>query len=140
MSGKCETFYIAGVWDLFHVGHLRAIRKAREIAGDNKLIVGVVSDEHCREYKGFEPIIPYAHRLEIIEAMKEPDEVVRQDAQFCLVHMKFLKVDGVFLGDDWAIDQPPHLIKMSKEIPIIWLKRTQGVSTSDIKNRIRSLK
>ena len=109
-----EVFYIAGVWDLFHVGHLHAIRNARIRAKDNILIVGVVTDEHCLEYKGFRPIIPYLERSKIIAALKYPDAVVPQFKQFDLKHMTQLKVNTVLLGANWKTQMPAHLNLVTK--------------------------
>jgi len=70
------NIYMDGVFDLFHVGHLEAIKKAREIAGKNgKVIIGVVSDEDVKSYKR-QPIINEKDRVEIISNIKMVDQVI----------------------------------------------------------------
>ena len=65
-----------GVFDLFHIGHLEAIKKAKEIAGNNgKVIIGIVSDEDVKSYKR-EPIINEKDRVEIISNLKLVDQVI----------------------------------------------------------------
>ena len=134
-----KTYYIAGVWDLFHVGHLNVLKAAKIISGPNTLIVGVVSDEHAFEYKKIYPIIPYEQRKIIIEALSIANMVVKQDIQFSIEHMNELGVDAVLLGEDWKNLMPPHLKKMSEKISVQYMARTPDVSTSDIKKRIRCL-
>ena len=65
--------YLDGVFDLFHRGHLEAIKKAKSL-GDT-LIIGVISDYHCANYKR-QPIINEIDRCEIIKSIKYVDEIV----------------------------------------------------------------
>lgn len=65
--------YLSGVWDLFHIGHLNAIREASQL-GD-KLVIGVITDEFCEEYKGRRPTIPFKQRCAIVSALQYVDAV-----------------------------------------------------------------
>lgn len=67
--------YTAGVYDLFHVGHLNLLKNAKGIC--DKLIVGVTVDELVK-YKGKEALIPYEDRAEIVKSIKFVDAVVPQ--------------------------------------------------------------
>ena len=69
--------YLPMTADLFHVGHLRAIRKCSRIG---RVVVGLLSDEVIEAYKGKKPIIPFEQRKEIIEALPEVSKVVRQES------------------------------------------------------------
>ncbi len=71
---KYHTGYIAGVFDLYHIGHLNMFRRAKEMC--DYLIVGVVSDEGVRNFKGVEPFVPFNERVEMIRSCRYVDEVV----------------------------------------------------------------
>ena len=65
-----------GVFDLFHRGHLEAIKKVRKEAGiDGTVIIGIVSDQDANSYKRW-PIISETDRVEIISNIKDVDEVI----------------------------------------------------------------
>lgn len=64
--------YIAGVFDLFHIGHLKMFKRAKEQC--KYLIVGVVSDEGVRLNKQAEPFVPFEERIEMVRSCKYVDE------------------------------------------------------------------
>lgn len=91
--------YTTGVFDLFHIGHLNVLKRARLEC--DYLIVGVTSDELSMSAKKKKPIIPFQERMEIVEAIKFVDEVVPQmnyDKEEAWNNLKF---DMMFVGDDW---------------------------------------
>ena len=69
--------YIAGVYDLLHIGHLNALETARKNC--DKLIVDVVADDVCFSYKNKYPVIPQNQRMRMLKALKCVDEVYLQD-------------------------------------------------------------
>lgn len=91
--------YAPGAYDVFHIGHLNILKRAREHC--DRLIVGVVTDEVLMHVKGQQPIVPFAERLEIVRSIRYVDEAVAD------VHVdKFstwheLGYDILFKGDDW---------------------------------------
>ena len=133
-------YFTAGVWDLFHIGHLNFLRKARMKARNALFIVGVVTDESAISYKGYAPIFPYSQRKAIIESLVFPDFVVSVPKQFDTEQMEALEIDVLILGIEWSEWVSPELKKLQNKCPIIHLPRTPGISTTDIIAKTRSAK
>lgn len=98
MTKKFKVGYTAGVYDLFHIGHLNILKRAKSQC--DKLIVGVSSDELVA-YKGKQAVVPYAERAEIIDNIKCVDQVVQQADMDKMAMWERLKFDVMFVGDDW---------------------------------------
>lgn len=107
---KYHVGYIAGVFDLFHIGHLNMFKRAKEQC--DYLIVGVVSDEGVRKFKMTEPFIPCSERIEMIKSCRYVDEVY----ELPLYHADTRDVweiyhfDVQFSGSDYEHDE-------------VWLKK-----------------
>jgi len=98
MSKKIVGF-TTGVYDMFHIGHLHLLKKAKNRC--DYLIVGVSTDELVKSYKNKIPIIPFEHRLEIIASLRFVDEVVaitHRDKKQTYLDVGY---DVLFVGDDW---------------------------------------
>jgi glycerol-3-phosphate cytidylyltransferase len=123
--------FTAGVFDLFHVGHLEILRRCKEL-GDF-LVVGVLTDEAASAYKP-KPVIPYKQRKEIICQIKYVDAVFRQLDTNATELLKQINPDILVHGDDhtpgWEIGQT-WMKERGKEF--VLLPRTTGVSSTDIK-------
>ena len=91
--------YTTGVFDLFHIGHLNILRRARMDC--DYLIVGITTDELSENVKGKRPIIPFPERMEIVEAIRFVDDVVPQTSYDKWEAWNNLKFDIMFVGDDW---------------------------------------
>ena len=91
--------YTTGVFDMFHIGHLNILRRAKERC--DYLIVGVSTDEVVRSYKNKTPIIPYEDRAAIVAAIKYVDEVVPQTTMDKVAFLKSRHFDVMFHGDEW---------------------------------------
>ena len=85
--------YVPGVYDLFHIGHLNALRQARELC--DVLVAGVVSDEVCEQVKGLRPFVPLRERLAIVDATYAELTTDKLDA------WREVGFHRVFKGDDW---------------------------------------
>lgn len=94
-----RTGYTTGVFDLFHVGHLRILKKARQLC--DHLIVGVTSDELVFSRKGRWPVIQQHERMEILTGISCVSDVVPQNTMDKLSAFKQHKFDIMFVGDDW---------------------------------------
>lgn len=90
--------YTTGVFDLFHVGHLNILKKAKEKC--QYLIVGVTTDELV-SYKGKTAIIPHNERMAIVESIRYVDKVITQDNMDKLSAWEKYKFDVMFVGSDW---------------------------------------
>jgi len=91
--------YTTGVFDMFHIGHLHILKKARNHC--DYLIVGVSSDELVQSYKGRTPIIPLSDRMEIIMSLECVDEVIIQSHRDKKRQFNDIGYDVLFVGDDW---------------------------------------
>ena len=90
--------YTAGVFDLFHVGHLNMLKNAKSMC--DRLIVGVTTDELV-SYKNKRAVIPLDERMEIVRNIKCVDAVIPQESMDKFEMWKKLKFDVMFVGDDW---------------------------------------
>jgi glycerol-3-phosphate cytidylyltransferase len=91
--------YTAGVFDMFHIGHLNLLRAARVQC--DWLIVGVTTDDLCLAAKGKLPVVPEAERVEILRAVRFVDQVVAQRTMDKLAARDEVHFDVIFVGDDW---------------------------------------
>ena len=128
--------YTAGVYDLFHVGHLNLLKNAKGMC--DKLIVGVSTDDVV-SYKGKKALIPFEDRLEIVRSIKYVDAVVPQYDMDKLTMCKKLCADILFVGDDWY--QTPKWEDYEQEfakekIQIVYFPYTKGVSSTRIREAL----
>ena len=125
-----------GIWDLFHQGHLRLMKMAKNL-GDT-LIVGVATDRLAEEYKR-KPIIPFYQRIEIIENIKCVDSVVQYDNLDVTELLRKLHIDIMVVGGDWG--KYPEQKKYKKYLQqngkqLVKIPYMQGTSTTMIRKRI----
>lgn len=120
-----------GTFDLFHIGHVRLLQRARE-CGD-KLIVGVSTDTFNGR-KGKHSIIRYEHRAAIVAAMGDVSQVIpEEDWDQKEKDIARFDVDELVMGDDWE-GRFDHLSTLCK---VRYLPRTSGVSTTELKSALR---
>lgn len=133
--------YIAGVFDLFHVGHLNMFKRAKEQC--RYLIVGVVSDEGVRLNKQAEPFVPFEERIEMVRSCRYVDEAVKLPLNFAGTRDMFKKYhfDVQFSGSDYEHD-PAWLSE--KEFlekngsTMVFFPYTQSTSSTKLKKAIES--
>jgi len=131
------TGYTTGVFDMFHIGHLNILRRAKEKC--DYLIVGVSTDECVESYKHHAPMIPYEQRAAIVGAIKYVDEVVPQISMDKLEYLKHRHFDVMFHGDEWKGTELYK--KYEKEFAeygarIEYLQHTEGISSSVLRKKI----
>ena len=132
--------YTAGVYDLFHVGHLNLLKNAKGLC--DKLIVGVTVDDLV-EYKGKHAMIPFEDRIEIVRSIKYVDAAVPQYDMDKLAACKKLGAKILFVGDDWYGTEKwrDYEAEFAKhEIKIIYFPYTQGVSSTKIAQALKAVR
>ncbi len=125
--------YTTGVFDLFHIGHLNIIRRAKEKC--DKLIVGVTTDELLQVYKNKSPIIPFEERISIVKSIKYVDEVVPQEDMDKMSHWEKLKFNVVFVGDDWQNTDKWKKVESDFNdggVAVVYFPYTKGTSSTQI--------
>lgn len=137
MNKKYKVGYTTGVYDMFHIGHLNLLRRAKEKC--DYLIVGVSTDEIVKEYKHKIPVIPFSERSAIVEAIRYVDKVVPQESMDKIVAWENLHFDVIFHGDDWKnSDMYNEIEKKLKAVgcDMCFLPHTDGISSTDILKKI----
>ena len=125
--------YTAGVYDLFHIGHLNLLKNAKGMC--DKLIVGVTVDELV-SYKNKKAFIPYDERIEMVRACRYVDAVVPQENMDKLEMCKKLGASYLFVGDDWYGTEKwkNYEVEFEKNnIKIIYFPYTKGISSTRIR-------
>lgn len=128
--------YTAGVFDLFHAGHLRLLKNARGMC--DRLVVGVSTDELVA-YKGKQPVIPFRERMEIVGALRCVDAVIPQTDMDKLAVCRKLGAKLLFVGDDWYGTEKWQAYERqfaAEGIRIVYFPYTQGVSSTALTARL----
>ena len=122
--------YTAGVYDLFHIGHLNLLKNAKGMC--DKLVVGVTVDDLVT-YKGKRAMIPFEDRIEIVRSCKYVDAAVPQYDMDKLAACKKLGASVLFVGDDWyGTDKWKQYEKEFAEsgIRVVYFPYTKGISST----------
>jgi len=126
-----KTVITYGTFDMFHIGHLKLLRRLSEM-GD-KVIVAVSTDEF-NKLKGKKTLIPYDQRAAIVEAIDCVDKVIpEQTWEQKLSDVRSYGVDVFAIGDDWK----GEFDFLEEFCEVVYLPRTSNISTTELK---RSLK
>lgn len=136
---KYKIGYTTGVYDMFHIGHLNILKRAKEQC--DYLIVGVTTDALCYARKGKYPIICESERMAIIEELRCVDQVVPQEDMYKLAAVRKYHVDAVFVGSDWkGTDAWNRYEKEFAEVgcTVVYLDHTDGISSTILRDRLNS--
>jgi len=128
--------YTTGVYDMFHIGHLNILRRAKEQC--DYLIVGVSTDELVVRDKKKPPVIPFEDRCAIVEAIKYVDMVVPQPDKNKFGAWEKYRFHKMFVGSDWK--DTPQWNKFEEEfapvgVKIVYLDHTDGISSSILREK-----
>ena len=139
MPKKYHTGYIAGVFDLFHIGHLNMFKRAKEQC--EYLIVGVMLDEGVRQYKKTDSFIPFEERIEMVRSCRYVDEVVPIPLKYgkTIDAWRLFHFDCQFSGSDY-MNNPEWLAdkRFLEEhgAELVFFPYTEQTSSTKIKNLI----
>jgi len=128
---KYKVGYTTGVFDMFHIGHLNILKKAKEQC--DYLIVGVSTDTVVEEYKHKKPIIPFEERIAIVRELRCVDEAVAQTSMDKMKAWEQLHFDALFHGSDWKnSDMYNRIIEEFSQIgvDVVFLPHTEGISST----------
>lgn len=139
MLKKYNVGYTTGVFDMFHIGHLNILRKAKEQC--EYLIVGVTTDELV-SYKNKKSIIPHNERMAIVEGIKYVDKVVPQKNMDKMEAWEKYNFDVMFVGSDWKGSEKWNEFEreFSKVgVEIVYFPYTKGTSSTQLREVLNKI-
>lgn len=123
-----------GTYDLFHYGHQRLLERAKEL-GDY-LIVGVTADDFDKQRGKINVKQSLMERIESVRATGLADEIIIEEYEGQKIDdIKRYEVDIFTVGSDWV----GHFDYLKEYCDVVYLERTEGVSSSDIRSKNRSV-
>lgn len=129
-----RTILTYGTFDLFHIGHVNLLKRAREL-GD-RLIVGVSTDEFNLHEKNKTTIVRYEHRVKVLESCRYVDLVIPEHSwQQKAEDIKKYQVGTFVIGDDWQ----GKFDELKYHCEVVYLERTRDISSSSIKQAMSVL-
>jgi glycerol-3-phosphate cytidylyltransferase len=138
-----KKLYTGGTFDLLHFGHFSFLKKCKKIS--DYLIVSLNTDDFIQRYKGQKPIMSYEERKTSLECSGMVDEIIPniggEDSKPSIL---LAKPNIIAIGDDWAHKDYFSQMKFTEEwldqndIVLVYLNYTKGISTSEIKTRIKN--
>lgn len=127
-----KTVITFGTFDVFHVGHLRILERAR--ASGDRLVVGVSTDQLNIAKKGRPPVYTQDERTEILRALRCVDAVFLEESlEQKADYIRDYSADVLVMGDDWK----GKFDELSTLCEIIYLTRTPAISTTEVIEKIR---
>jgi len=139
VTGK-KVGYTTGVFDLFHIGHLRLLERAK--ASCDHLIVGVSTDELVQNYKKKLPVIPFQDRADIVSALRCVDEVVVQRHRDKIKAYHEIGYDLMFVGDDWKGSELFEVVEAELNtygVDVVYFEYTKTVSSTSLTSTLQTI-
>lgn len=134
---KYKIGYTTGVYDMFHIGHLNILRRAKEQC--DYLVVGVTTDDLCLKRKNKRPIINEADRMAIVGAIRYVDKVIPQTDMDKIRPVLELGADAVFVGSDWkGTEAWNNYEKQFAAVgcTVVYLDHTDGISSTILRDKL----
>lgn len=130
--------YLSGTFDLFHIGHLNLLRRAKQYC--DYLVVGVHKDA---SHKGKSTFISYEERAEIVRSIKYVDKVIPSEREDCDVYLKgIVKYNYLFVGSDYKGTERFNRYEQifaDKDVKIIYFPYTRGTSSSQLREALSAI-
>lgn len=140
MKDEAIFGYTAGVFDLFHVGHVNLLSSARSMC--DHLTVGVSSDELVA-YKNKKPVIPYEERIAVVRACRFVDTAIEQENLDKFEAWKKLHYDVLFVGSDWfetsSWSETEERLQLVG-VKVVYLPYTKGTTSTLINETLKKLR
>lgn len=137
-----KVLYTGGTFDLYHSGHANFLRQCKSLA--DLVVVSLNTDEFIQSYKGKKPIMSYEEREKVLYSCRYVDSVVPNvggaDSKLAILNVR---PQILAVGDDWAQKDYYKQMQFSQkwlddnEIVLVYVPYTRGVSTTDIKARLK---
>lgn len=132
--------YTTGVFDMFHIGHLNLLRRARMHC--DYLIVGVSTDALVKKLKHRRPIIPFSERVDIVQSVRYVDKVVPEETADKMDAWAHLKFNVIFKGDDWkGTEQWKRLEEQfhSVGVEVVYFPYTSHTSSTQLREALEKI-
>ncbi len=132
--------YAPGAFDLFHIGHLNLLRRAKERC--DFLIAGVVADEVLIQDKKVTPVIPLAERLEIVRNVKFVDMALAAITHDKTEIWRELRFNVLFKGNDWQeTEKGKRLVRdfAALGVDVVYFPYTEATSSSALRRTFRNI-
>jgi glycerol-3-phosphate cytidylyltransferase len=129
--------YAAGAFDLFHIGHLNILQRARSEC--DYLIAGVVSDEMLLQSRGVKAIVPLAERLEIVRNIRCVDEAIAEVVPDKLETWRAVGFNVFFKGDDWRGTERAERLERefaAVGVDVVYFPYTKSTSSTELRRAL----
>lgn len=137
--------YTGGSFDLYHWAHAEFLKRCKTLAGqDGEVIVSLNTDEFIKEYKKKGLVMTYEERRKALLSCRYVDDVVPNiggaDSRLAI---ELVRPDLVVIGSDWARKDYYAQMQFDQDwldergIGLCYIPYTQGISSTDIKSRLR---
>lgn len=130
-----KTIITFGTFDIFHVGHLAILQRAKALG--NRLVVGVSSDRLNLQKKQRNPIYSESERIAILRNIKDVDDVFLEESlEEKAEYIQYYRADILVMGDDWE----GHFDHFRDICEVVYFPRTPSISTTEIIEIVRSVR
>lgn len=133
--------YTGGTFDLLHAGHVAFLDRCAEFG---QVVVSLNTDEFIAAYKGRPPVMSYAERAAVLRGLRSVAQVVpNRGGADSTVSIEDVAPDLIVIGSDWARRDYYEQMGFDQDwldargIGLCYIPYTKGISTTDIKTRMR---